>query len=182
MAAHLCCTAPRCMTPTEPVLKSKFRPGSRQISAIPEGADSRYTSTRSEDLREIQQLFDGRNPTDSTISVPDEQSFESSTISSKHSKLTSFFRRKLSRTFSKSKIQQPDLEKLKQAKHEIRSNLLNKQGPDAGGYDSDAAVLDNIDEPSTSRNDITDNAPRGRAKTRQQSVQYQTWSGPLGPR
>jgi hypothetical protein len=151
----------------------------RQISAIPEAPDSRYTSTRSEDLRETQKLFGADNMIDLTASVTDEKSFESSTVSSRHSKLASFFRRCLSRKFSKSKAQQPDPEKVKQAKTEIRVNLLNEQGPDAGGYVSDAAVLEDVDVPSTPRRIHQEYQPGGRSKARQ-SLQYQTWSGPLG--
>lgn len=179
MAVNLCgCTAPRCTTPTQPIIKRKVKSGSRQISSIPEnGTDSRYTSTRSEDLREIQALFNQDNAVEPTT-AQEEKSYDSSTISSKHSKIASFFRRRLSRTFSKSKLDRPDPEKLKEAKIEIKSNLLNDKGPDAGGYDTDAPVLDNIEDSLNSRQNTTEGPVRGRAKARRHTVTQSTWPGP----
>ena len=103
------------------------------------------------------------------------------TVSSKHSKIASFFRRRLSRTFSKSKLDRPDPEKLKEAKQEIRSNLLNDKSPDQGGYDADAAVLGVVEEALASPAVVDDLAPRGRTKARSHSIHFSTWSGPSGP-
>jgi hypothetical protein len=174
------------MTPTEAIIKRKLKPGSTQISSIPEnsvGTDSRYTSTRSDNLREIQQLFDQsqNDGTDFAIAREPEKSYASSTVSSKHSKLASFFRRRLSRTVSKSKIDQPDPEKLKEAKHAIRSNLLNNGGPKEGGYDADAALLGDVGESIASPKEVDDPTVRGRSKTRRHSIHFSTWSGPSGP-
>ena len=184
MAATLCgCTAPRCMTPTQPIIKRKIKPGSRQIASIasiPEhtGTDSRYTSTKSEDLREIQKLFKPDEDADAA-KQDHETGSQNGSSGSKHSKIASFFRRRLSRTFSKSVLDKPvDPEKLKEAKNEIKANLLTENGPEAGGYDADVAILDNVEETLTSRTNAAEEMDRGRQKTRRHSVHHSTWSGP----
>jgi hypothetical protein len=171
------------MTPTDlPIIKRKFKPSKSQISTIPEHTtDSRYTSTRSEDLREVRALFNASNGVEPASSAAqDETACDSSTVSSKHSKIASFFRRRLSRTFSKSKLDKPDLEKLREAKIEIKSNLLNDQGPDAGGYDADASELNNVDDDLASKRNTAEEVEpdRGRKKGRRHTVTHSTWSGP----
>lgn len=178
---HLCCTAPRSMTPTEPISKlNKFKPGNRRISAplTNENTDSRYTSARTEDLKEIQQLFDPSNLVDSAASIPNDPSF--STVSSKQSKIGSFFRRHLSRQLTAKKKPTSDPEAIKQAKNEIRSTLLSEDGPEAGGYDSDAAVLSNVDETAVPNGYHNESPGRGRSKVPRQSIQLTDWHLPAG--
>ncbi|KIW05100.1 uncharacterized protein PV09_03657 [Verruconis gallopava] len=172
MAAELCCTAPRSMTPPEPTIKRRLRLANTHISAGPtDGTDSHHMTARSENLREIQRLFEA-NTINALALPPGPISNDLSTFGPKHSKLKSFFRRHLSLSLSKPVIERGGPKKNRDIKNEIRTNLLTDRGPDSGGYDSDAAVLENADEPPTPEKDRNAGAPQARSETRHHTVEH----------
>jgi hypothetical protein len=128
--------------------------------------DSRVTSARTEDLRDIQRIFEEANsaPFDLT---PAEDWSDSPKSSPRKSIIGSLFRKTLLRTRSRSTgILLNDADQLKRTKSELRRTLLTGQVRDAGGYDLDAAVLDDV-EATLMQQANNSSTERSRDKNRQ---------------
>jgi hypothetical protein len=109
---------------------------------------SRHSSIITEDLRNIQRIFEDAN----TAEVNQDQARDSDSLknSPRKSIIGSLFRKTLMRTRSKSVgMLLTHMDQLERNKNELRKTLCTGQGRDAGGYDSDAAVLDEVDTPVT---------------------------------
>jgi hypothetical protein len=128
--------------------------------------DSRYTSARTEDLRDIRRIFEEANSADVDQSQAEE--FSGSPKSSpRKSIIGSLFRKTLLRTRSRSTgILLGDTDQLKRTKSELRKTLLTDEGRVAGGYDSDPAILEDV-ETSMAQQTNNPSSQRGRAKARQ---------------
>jgi hypothetical protein len=104
--------------------------------------DSRVTSTRTEDLHEIQQIFNEVNLAE-IDQVPQEDFNDSPKSSPRKSIISSLFRKTLLRTRSRSTgILLSDADQLRRTKSDLQKTLFTGHSREAGGYDADAAVLD----------------------------------------
>jgi hypothetical protein len=137
--------------------------------ALPDGAlvtGSRNTSPLIEDLRDIQRIFEEVNAAEvDQVQTRDSDSFKNSP---RKSIIGSLFRKTIMRTKSKSTgMLLSDADELERNKSDLKKTLLTGQSRDAGGYDSDAAVLGDIDTPATLqvRNNLLE---RSRGKIRQE--------------
>lgn len=176
LAPRYCCGHPRSDSPATPPPLPTLT-GSAEPAALTGHSqddypisDSRYTSARTEDLQDIQRIFQ-----DATNDQSSRTSNESTNNSPKKSIISSLFRKTLARTRSKSSgtlLSDPD--QIQRTKGEIRKTLLNQQGREAGGYDSDAAVLDDVDA-SIAHPESEQSPRRGRAATRQEERHDDGW-------
>lgn len=171
MTARYCCTAlPRSYTPDQPASRAvELSAFNSVLPAGPGDPDSRYTSARTEDLREIQQIFHGADLVDNRDKVIREKA--RSLHSPKHPLIVGFLRQKLSRHKSKSaSVLTVDPNQIQRTKNELRKTLLSSNGPEAGGYDEDAPVLEDV-EASIAPLQSEESMLRGRGKIRVQDVQ-----------
>lgn len=146
MTSKLCCTDERPFSPVLPCSRRiQLSVGEqRLLSTQASGQDSRFTSTKTEELQALRQIFANTNAEDAGVA---KHNCASSICSSKTARFVSFLRRKLSRDKTKSKRDlQAEPGELKRLKQDIRQNLMSDQGPDSGGYDIDALMLENVDE------------------------------------
>jgi hypothetical protein len=177
MAAKYCCTAlPRSYTPDHPANREvELTAIDGALSTRPREPDSRYASVRTEDLREIQQIFHEASLADS---VAHHIRAKSRPLHDpKHPLIVDYLRQKLSRPKPKSKSAlAADPNQVQRIKSELRKTLLSRNGPEAGGYDEDAPVLEDV-EASMAPHESEGSLARGRGKLRSQEVQVTLSSG-----
>ncbi|OCK75268.1 hypothetical protein K432DRAFT_176158 [Lepidopterella palustris CBS 459.81] len=181
-AAKLCCTAEQRSGSSSPDLPnarlSDATPARRPLlPARGDSTGSRFTSARSEDLHELQQIFDSAAalPHDVESPTKNRDKRRARTTSSSHNlekikSVQALIKKKLSIDFpprSKSSTHTPGhnvpkTDSLNESgtvikiarqganidiqitKQDLRNDLLSDKGPEEGGYDSDAEVLDDI--------------------------------------
>lgn len=187
MKPTICCTfiVERSDSPALPsprTVTGPNTPHSRKTVDSP-AIESRYTSVRTEDLQDIQRIFKDAQTNDENA-TPARDGKSSSKSSPRKSLIGSLFRKTINRPRPNSlRILLPDNRRrsksmghllsdpsqLQKAKGEIRMTLFSQQGPDSGGYDSDASVMGDVDEPATQQED-EDSPTRGRTRLRSQDV------------
>ncbi|KAF2431912.1 hypothetical protein EJ08DRAFT_696059 [Tothia fuscella] len=133
--------------------------------------DSRYTSVRTEDLRDIQRIFEHAQSNDEEDPATPKETHGSKNNSPRKSIIGSLFRKTINRPRSKSLgnlLNDPN--QFQQTKHDIRKTLFSQQRPESGGYDTDAAVMGDVDASVSSQQHDDGSPTRGRSKLRPQDV------------
>jgi hypothetical protein len=173
----VCCTTieeERSDSPDLPSPRAGAAPHTLPLVHLPDEyplPNSRYTSVGTEDLRDIQRIFQEANSAE-VEHIHGEDSGESLKNSPRKSVIGSLFRKTLLRTKSRSTgILLSDADEIKRTKSELRQTLLLDQGREAGGYDSDAAALDDV-EASVTQIASNLSPERGRDKLRLQGEDW----------
>ncbi|KAF2399246.1 hypothetical protein EJ06DRAFT_563714 [Trichodelitschia bisporula] len=135
--------------------------------------DSRFTSVRTDELRDVQRIFE------SVGGVKDEAPVMDKKKSSMSLRLTAVFRHGFLSNKSKPK---PNLEaeqhhdNVQRTKGEIRKNLLSSDGPELGGYDLDAPIMV---YPNENPDAIEASPVRGRKARTRPGIQEVQWPSTL---
>jgi hypothetical protein len=137
--------------------------------------DSRFTSARTADLRDIQAIFTSARDGERRSQTPTDKDNNATT---KHLGLAARLLKKLSKDKKIDTTATDGAVKLTELKRGIKKNLFNGQSPTQGGYDSDAPEIDTV-HGSVSQGRQIEGLARGRSLVRRTNVRSYEWASPL---
>jgi hypothetical protein len=136
--------------------------------------DSRFTSARTADLRDIQTIFTSARDGERLSYTPADKDNNAT----KHLGLAARLLKKLSKDRKIDAAASDGALKLTELKRDIKKNLFNGQSPTHGGYDSDAPEIDTVHGSVSQRRQI-EGLARGRSLVRRTNVRSYEWASPL---